>query len=213
MRRVIRLWHRRQRAITTTPATPRVEDATAQPAPMPEPATAPPVVDWSGYDINAAVDAIVANHIPALPRRVQQVVRETARAIRSDLTGAIFTADDLSLPDDPFIPDVEWAQRVYDHLWYCKRNMSIEQHNALYRLELTPRLGRTTFTIFAPPDWCEDRDAMQNIENALLNEVNSALALVITMPHTRFDWRPSPSLAVCWAVSIAAVDAPREGVA
>jgi hypothetical protein len=209
MRRLNWPWRRRQHAPAAEPTLSLVQYEPMGPLPAPEPVPTPPF-DWSGYDIQAEADAIRRTvQMQHLPAGAQRIVRETAREIRSDLTGPIFAADGLPLMDDPFIADFNWNVRAFEALTKAKHTMPLHLDRALYALRQTPGRGTLTFTVFAPPLWCEDEAAMRSVELALRRQINEVVCFAIWARVT-FTWRTSNDPA--WAVSIA-VDTPLEGVA
>jgi hypothetical protein len=133
----------------------------------------------------------------------------TARRILAD-TSVVFTADGLPLMDDPFVADFNWSVSAFDALTKAKQRMERRQRQKLYQLQRNPQSGTLTYTVFAPPLWCEDEAAIRNVERELRRQINESVCFAVWARVT-FTWRTSNDPA--WAVSIAAVDAPMEEAA
>lgn len=237
MRRLIQWWYRRQRATNAPPMTPEQEAAywnaeaarlrkplhmppgvpAPTPAPVetpaPEPPPAMPPQDslpqvYQTEGVHAEVTAIGNTCWPDWKPPIRALPR-TARRILAD-TSVVFTADNLPLMDDPFIADFTWNVSAFDALTRARQTLPLHQARALYHVQHRPCSGMLTFTVYAPPLWCEDERAILAVERELRRQINESVCFAIWARVT-FTWRKSNDPA--WAVSIAAVDAPREGVA
>jgi hypothetical protein len=137
---------------------------------------------------------------PPLPANVLPLIRETAREARADIA-SIFSADNLPLMDDPFYADVDWKLDLFNAVM---PQLTPATRATLHRLSRAPARASWTLTIFAPPVWCEDEDAICAVEMELYPALAGILGLDYWGIGPKPTWRASDTPG--WAVSIAEVE-------